>query len=199
VNLPPDDLVTVAEAARYLGISERQVRRLVARLPASDKQEAASGLRTAGGGVRFRLAALIELRGGSDIGPEVAGSRPEATSEREAETGSSEASEVAYLREQLSRALETIQTLSEALAESQKREHLLIASDTQRFPLPAAPEVIEETRSDIPADTTPEVAGSRPEAMSERTEADIAGVETAPEATPEPQRGFWQRLFGKGK
>ena len=62
-----DGFVSIAEAARRLGISERQARRDARRLPDSDRRDAGQTPDRAGhrAPVRVRLAALAALRGQS--------------------------------------------------------------------------------------------------------------------------------------
>jgi len=57
VSNTPDEFVTVAEAARRLGISDRQALRYVRRVSDADRQE------SEGSPTRVRLAAVITLRG----------------------------------------------------------------------------------------------------------------------------------------
>ena len=189
------EFVTVAEAARRLGISERQARHYAGRLPDSDRQTPDRGP------VTVRLAAVAAQRGNEansgtpdaaingngmqagpmpDSGTPDAGRRPD-TLRVSPEMVAQLKDEVAYLRGALERSqtlqLQTLTTLDQAqrrAAELEERERKLIAS------MPTH-------------DTPPEPPGSRHAGGSAEGDPEAAHPDGKGEQEGEKRRRPWRR------
>lgn len=137
------DFVTVAEAARRLHLSERQARRLVSRLPDSDRQT--------GPPLLVRVSALThqgqteagyDERATPDTLRDKAGQKPDSMPGSDAALVEALRSEVEYLRAALVREQETARAALSALHEERERLPLLLAAATRAALPKAAPDIV---------------------------------------------------------
>lgn len=177
----PDGFVTIAEAGRRLGISERTARRRAARLSGSDRQE--SGTCPA----RVRLSALRALGNGhesrSEQAPEKSGASPapdrhvpDSTPVIEPDLVAELRAEVAFLRDLVTK------------EKAEKAELLAVVSEQVRTVRDQARQI--------------EAGASRPE-EAQRPALPAPGL--VPSAAPTtqdsespPRRSWWGRLWQRG-
>lgn len=208
--MPESEFVTISEAARALGLSERQVRRYAGRMAESDRLTSGSSP------ARVRLSALALLAGkvivGESTPEEVTGSSPasvghddrlSAESVRPVSEGSNlrqsgvVSEDLATLREQLASVTAERDGLTARLADTQTdRDAWKEQAQTLTEALRAAQDEARAAR----------LIGARP--MQQIEAPGLAGGDsgevsasgggiTTPSISEEPKRGFWARLWGR--
>lgn len=215
------EFVTIAEAAKALNLSERQVRRYAGRLAESDRLPAKSvrpgdrptpDMMTGPCPARVRLSALALLAGkgivegnapneASGFLPEVTGASPAYAGHDDRPIGKSVrlmsgvvSEDLASLREQLAAVTADRDGLTARLADTQADRDAW--KEQAREAIELARVAQDEVRS-------ARLVGQRPmqQIESHAASAGDSGEVLAPGgalASEEPKRGFWARLWGRG-
>ena len=221
-NTPADEWVTVPEAARRLGLSERQARRMVAKLPDTGRTYAGQGPDK--GPLRVRMDLLHELRPNAadaghappttpDKAGQDAGQRPDRTPDN---GGHADAALVAQLQSEnafLRQALEasnanTAAALAELSRAREQSQILIAATAAGRLQLSPQSEVSNgefvEVRSkrDEPAQSELEQVGTENEPTATNTQerpqaahaGETADADTLTGANVKPSP-WWGRIW----
>jgi len=201
--LDPSEFVTIAEAARRLGIAPRQVRRYAERLKPEDTCRDTIGTGTGKDSVplRVRFSAVIALR---DEG-KAQGQGKDTTEDRDRDTvGTVEDSVPALLRDIIARQDAEIANLRASLNKSQENTAAALA-ELQRANERSAVLIaaVGAGRLQIPAAQTDSgnadsgAAVTLPDVPAVLDDVEVASVEKATtEGDSVKRQGFFQRAFG---
>jgi hypothetical protein len=199
------EFVTIAEAARRLGISERQARRDAGRLPDSDRRDAGhapdkAGHRTA---AQVRLNALAPLRGQAmmpDKAGHHAGHTPDTRHDGRDELIEQLRGEVSRLNGALERAQTTLGQALGALANEQQRTRALEHEAGRLIAaLPAPPSPMQTPPAGRAGDPTAGEAGESEHQGGPGDSGASEGEKAAAGHEPAARRGWLARLLLRGR